>query len=370
MNVLLLTTHLDMGGVAIYTVKLANYLKDAGIEVSVASSGGILENVLEEKSIPHIRLDLRTKFEFSAKMWRALSFLTPLVKKRDFDLIHAQTRVTQVLAGLLELKTGIPFVSTCHGFFRHQRLGRKLFPCWGKRSIAISNSVRKHLAEDFGIDEDRIDLVYNGIELDRYTSPGAAKEDKLRKKIGLAEDRVLVGTVGRLSSVKGLKYLVQAFEKSVKRGKPLQLLLVGEGNEKGPLEEQVRRAGIADKVFFDSGNAAPLEKYLSLIDIFCLYSTSEGLGLALMEAMAAGRACIASNVGGLAELITQEKDGIIVPPRNPEALSGAILRLAEDNELRREFGKAAHEKAMSNFSIKESVAKTIEVYKKAIGHEA
>jgi glycosyltransferase involved in cell wall biosynthesis len=236
--------------------------------------------------------------------------------------------------------------------------------------IAISGSVRRHLAEDFGIDEERIDLVYNGIELDRYTSSEPLKDDKLRKKIGLAGDRILVGTVGRLSSVKGLKYLVQAFEKTVKRGTPAELLLVGEGNEKGPLEKQVKQAGIADKVFFDSGNIAPLEKYLGLIDVFCLYSVSEGLGLALMEAMAAGRACIASNVGGLAELITRDRDGIIVPPKDPEALSGAILRLAEDSGLRRQFGKAAQKKAMGNFSIKESVDKTIEVYKKAIGHEA
>ena len=109
-----------------------------------------------------------------------------------------------------------------------------------------------------------------------------------------------------------------------------------------------------------------MEKYLFLMDIFCMPSMHEGLGLSLMEAMAAGRACIASNVGGLPELITNEKDGILVPPGDSEALSRGILRLLDDGGLRRSLAENARKKAFDDFSIERSVKRTIEVYREVI----
>ncbi|MFQ5952244.1 MAG: glycosyltransferase family 4 protein [Candidatus Omnitrophota bacterium] len=368
MNVLLLTTHLNSGGIGTYTVNLAKYLKRAGVGVVVSSSGGDLEEVLKQNSIQHISLDVKTKFEFGFKMWKALPSLMRIVKDNKIDLVHAQTRVTQVLGQLVDLSAAVPFVTTCHGFFEYRRLGRRLFPCWGRKVIAISKSVQRHLVEDFHLAGDRVAQVYTGIEIDRYSNLDAgAKDAELGKRIGLSENALLVGTIARLSPVKGNKYLISAFERASARNTSMQLLIVGDGPEKDSLERQVRQAGISDKVFFTSGNDASLERYFSLMDIFCLASVKEGLGLSLIEAMAAGRACIASNIGGLTELIAQEKDGILVPSEDPEALSSAILRLTEDTGLRKKLGEAAREKALSGFSIESSAAKTIEVYKQVLG---
>ena len=138
MKVLLITTHLNIGGISVYTINLARHLKKQGIDVTVLSGGGTMEYKLDRENIPHITLDIKTKAEFGIKMWKALPVVAKLVRNAKFDLIHAQTRVAHVLGRLTELKTGVPLVTTCHGFYQYRRLGRRLFPCWGRKVIAIS----------------------------------------------------------------------------------------------------------------------------------------------------------------------------------------------------------------------------------------
>ncbi|RKY42211.1 MAG: hypothetical protein DRP85_03665 [Candidatus Makaraimicrobium thalassicum] len=371
MRILLLTTHLNIGGIGVYTANLARYLKKRGVDVTVASSGGDLEDTLAEGGVPHIKIDIRTKSEFGIKVWKALPVLAGVIRDGGFHILHAQTRVAQVLGYFAGRITRVPFVSTCHGFFKYRRLSRRFFPCWGEKVIAISKSVRKHLLEDFCLSSGRVVLIYNGIELERYIAGRVTRDHDLIRSMGLAGDTAIIGAVGRLSSVKGFKYLISAFKDVISRDRSVpaggvRLLIVGEGPEKGILQEQIRKLGIADSVFLTPGSM-PLEKYLSLLDIFCLPSVHEGLGLSLMEAMAAGRACIASDVGGLSELITSEENGILVPPKDPKALMAAILRLLKDDRFRRRLGDNARKKAADSFSINESVAQTLEVYREVAG---
>ncbi|MDP8298646.1 MAG: glycosyltransferase, partial [Candidatus Tantalella remota] len=289
MRILLLTTHLNRGGIGIYTVNLARYLKKKGIEVGVASSGGDLVSVLGREGITHHYLNIRTKSEFGIKVFKALPRLTALINDKRYDIVHAQTRVTQILASMAGRWTGIPFVSTGHGFFNHRRLSRRLFPCWGEKVVAISNSVKEHLINDLAARPEKVEMIYNGIELERYRSVGSAKDEKLAEDMGLDERMLTVGTIGRLSSVKGYKYLISALKEVVDSGCNVQLVMVGEGPEEDNLKDQIRDLDLEDKVFVTPGEVS-LEKYMTLFDIFCLPSIHEGLGLSLMEAMAAGRA--------------------------------------------------------------------------------
>jgi len=365
MKILLLGTHLDIGGVGVYTVNLARYLRKEGVDATVASAGGDYENVLAENRIPHIKLLIRTKAEFGIKIWKTLPVLTTLIRDNGFGILHAQTRVTQVLAQLAGKVAHVPFVSTCHGFFQYRRLSRKLFPCWGEKVIAISDSVRRHLLEDFHLQPDSVVRVYNGIELERYLSTSPVKDHDLMESIGLPGDATVVGAIGRLSPVKGFRYLISAFKEVASRDAKARLLIVGEGPEKEILQKQILTSGVANRILLIAGDA-PLEKYLSLVDIYCVPSVNEGLGLSLMEAMAAGRACIASDVGGISELIINETNGILVPPEDSKALAAAILRLAADVRFGQQLAKNARRKAADNFSIIDSVAKTVKVYKDVI----
>jgi glycosyltransferase involved in cell wall biosynthesis len=367
MKILLLTTHLNKGGIAFYTVNLAKYARKSGADVSVLSSGGELESLLKKQGIDHIKRDIKTKFEFGHKVWKALPEVIRIVKQGSFDIIHAQTRVAQVLSAMVSRVTGIPYVATCHGFFAHKKLSRKLFPCWGVRTIAISESVRRHLIEDLGVCEKDVDMVYNGIDLEPYSSETLVRDNSLAADLGLGGQETVIGSIGRFSSVKGLKYLIEAFKEVASSRQDARLLLVGEGPEKENLMEMARNFGISGRTIITSGGKAPAN-YFSIIDIFCMPSVNEGLGLSMIEAMAAGKACIASDVGGLSELVNDGKDGILVPACSPKELAAAILRLAGDADLKKELSRNARRKA-GGFSIEDSVARTMEVYKKVVGVE-
>ena len=365
MKILLLTTHLNLGGIGIYTLNLAKYLKKSGLDVVVVSSGGNLEERFVSEGITLIKLNIKTKAEFGFKMWLALPALKKIVADYKIELIHAQTRVAQVMAHFLKRSTGVPYVTTCHGFFNYLKLGRKMLPAWGDRSIAISKSVQEHLIEDLGVPEENTELVYNGIEIDRYLEVDSSKKKFIADAFGLDINKIIVGSVGRLSSVKGYKHLIEAFSQVIVKS-DAQLLLVGDGPEKKALLKQIASLGLRDRVFLDPGGSS-MDGYLSLIDIFCLPSLHEGLGLSLMEAMAAGRACVASDVGGLPELIESGRDGILVPSEDPIALRDAIISLIGNPELREYYSSMAREKAIRNFSMEESAAKTIAVYRSVVG---
>ncbi len=366
MKVLLLTSHIDVGGIGVYTVNLAKYLKKKGVDVTVVSGGGTLENVLSNENIRHKVMDIRTKSEFGIKVWKLVPSFVRFVKEERFDIIHAQTRVTQVLACVTGWFTGVLFISTCHGFFKFSRLGRKIFPCWGDKVIAISQKVQDHLINDFKISKEKTVQVYNGIETERFLNRKSGKNEKsaLKRILGLEDGVLTVGTVGRFSPVKGHRYLIAAFKRVVRQydGK-CQLLLVGdEGSEKEKLQELANESGLSENVFFESENRASLEEYLGLIDIFCLPSIQEGLGISLMEAMAAGCACVASDVGGISELIETDVNGLLVRSEDPDALSDAIIRLACDADLREYLALKAQEKAQACFSIEDTAERTIRVY--------
>jgi glycosyltransferase involved in cell wall biosynthesis len=364
MKVLLLATHLNKGGIAFYTVNLARHIKRSGVDVSVLSSGGDLECLLEGEGIPHIKADIRTKAEFGWKVLRTLPEAARIIKEGHFDLMHAQTRVTQVISDIVSRYTGVPYVTTCHGFFKHSRLSRRVFPCWGAKTIAISESVAKHLRNDMGVADEKIEMVYNGIDLTSYGPGYVDRDESLAGELGISDQDVMIGSIGRFSSVKGLKYLVEAFVEVASKRPRARLLLVGEGPEKEDLIERIDRAGISERTVVIAGGDRAA-KYFPVIDIFCMPSVNEGLGLAMIEAMAAGKPCIASDVGGLAELVTDGKDGILVPPASSAELAGAILRLMDDAALRERLSDNAACKAKS-FSIEDSAARTIEVYNKAL----
>jgi glycosyltransferase involved in cell wall biosynthesis len=366
MNVLLLTTHLNIGGVAVYTVNLARGLKAKGTTVFVASSGGELVKMLEKDAIGHLRLNIRTKFEFHPKLFPALLKLRAFVRKNNIDIIHAQTRVTQVLACLLSVFTKASYVSTCHGFFKKKRISRRLLNAWGTYCIAISDAVRDHLIKDLNVKEDRVSRIYSGVDTARFSARvGEDEKGLLRNNLGFDRSPV-IGSVSRLSPVKGLRYLLFAMKDILKEEPSLNLLLVGEGPSKDYLMELAKRLGIENNVFF-ALNTTRTERFLSIIDIFVFYSLEEGLGLSLLEALAAGKPCVASNVGGITSVIENNTTGILVPPRDPHALKEAIIKILKNEKLKSSLAREGAAMVRDKFSLERMLDEVTDVYEKARG---
>lgn len=364
MKVLLLTTHLNIGGVSVYTVNLARGLKDKKVSVWVGSSGGELVGKLTKEGISHVKFDVRTKFEAHPKLAVTFFKLLNFIRKNDIDIVHAQTRVTQVLGYLLSIFSRVNYVSTCHGFFKSERIGRKLFGAWGDSIIAISDSVRMHLIKDFKEKSEKVHLIYNGVD-DKFFCGDLNENEKgvLRNNLGFFKSPV-VGSVSRLSPVKGLRYLLFAMKDILKEMPEVRLLLVGEGPSKDYLMGLAKKLGIESSVFFALSTTHP-QRFLSIIDIFVFYSLEEGLGLSLLEALASGKPCVASNVGGVASVIKDSVTGLLIPPKDTHALKEAIMKIMKNKKLSTLLAKQGKALVKKKFSLDHMTEEVIDVYSKA-----
>ncbi|MBF0215580.1 MAG: glycosyltransferase family 4 protein [Candidatus Omnitrophica bacterium] len=367
MKVLIFAKHMNIGGIGMYSLNLARELGKNGLTVEIASSGGGLEKDIRDSGITHHSLDINSKNEFGIMMLRSLAPFRKLCVERGFDIVHSQDRMTQIIADLSGRLTGIPYVTTCHGFFKARRLSRRIFPAWGRKVIAISRNVEKHLILDFKVDPGKVRQVYNGIDTARFSPDKKVKDDEVISMTGLSRGKKVIGNVGRFSAVKGQRYLIEAFAELIGKGYDCQLFCLGDnGGEREKLEELAGQLGVKDNMVLLSESVFPLEKYLAIMDVFCLPSVQEGLGLALLEAMSMGLPAVASNVGGIPEIIDDGETGLLVRPADPVDLANAVSRYLDDGALLQRVCRNAPGKVSRDFSFDKFAKGILKVYEEVL----
>ncbi|MCX5656819.1 MAG: glycosyltransferase family 4 protein [Candidatus Omnitrophica bacterium] len=359
MKIILLANHLNPGGISTYTLTLAEGLKVRGHNVKVVSGGGVLTNRLIRAGIEHIHLDLSTKSELSPKVFVAKRRFLDILSKAPPDILHPQTRLTRVCAQFIRNKTGVPFVSTAHGFYK-DRLGNRIFPFWGDGIIAVSEAVKINLTSSLGIPADNIRVIHNGIDTSgKNISDG--EKDRIKEKLNLNFNKLIV-SISRLSFIKGHIYLVRAMEIVCKAYPSAGCLIVGDGEAKALLEKETRRLKLVGKIKFLS-SVEDTGEILSAVDVFVLPTLQEGLGLSILEAMARGIPVVATNVGGIPEIIESGKSGILFPPKDMDTLAEAICRVLGDDVLRNSLVSNAKKIVGEKFSSENMVSLTEDFYK-------
>ena len=358
MNILLLTTHLNFGGIASYIVNLAGEFKKRGHNVLVVSSGGNFTDALLSQGIEHIAIDIKTKSELNPKLIFAFLKLKRVITKKNIQIIHSHTRVTQVLSFFLSKSLDIPYVVTCHGYFK-PRWGRKVFACWGDKVIAISAAVKKHLIDDFYLSEDKIKLVYNGVNVKPRTQ---YDNEKIRVGLGFPKEAPIIGIIARLSPVKGHKYLITAMKHVLNIVTDARLLIVGDGPSKDGIVELIKDAKITDNTIM-IGARGNLEELFSIMSVYVSPSVNEGLGLSLLEAQANYVPTVGFKTGGIIDVIEHEVTGLLARAFDAKALAGAIVRLLQDEELADQIRQAAYKSVGEKFSLFDMAENTINVYK-------
>ena len=215
------------------------------------------------------------------------------------------------------------------------------------RIICVSNAVRTRLVDEYFHASDRLITVYNGVEITLYQRPhrenGAGKSP--------APPTLLC--VARLEHEKGVDNLLRALEILSSRAVSCTCTIVGSGRLERELRETCARTGLASTVKFN-GFAEDVRPFLETSDIFVLPSRNEGLPYALLEAMASGLPCVATDVGGISDAISHGMNGMVVPPESPEALADAISELLNDPDKRSKMGELARATVASNFNGVES----------------
>lgn len=369
MKVLQVSTHLNIGGIGNYILGLSSALKGKGADVIVASSGGNLEGELGKCGVAHRYIGIDTKFELHPKVFIAAFKLTKIARDEKIDMIHAHSRVSQAASLFAARMAGVPLITTCHGYFKKRSRG--IFDTWGDKVVAISDAVREHLINDLGVKEERIELIYNGVDTNRFSKAYTTDEvSRIKKSLGLKAGPV-IGTIGRLSPVKGQRFLIEAMTRIIQQAPGAQCLIVGSGEEESALRSLAGSLGLGDVVYFVPSDP-DTHKFLSIMDVFVFPSVKEGLGLALLEALASGKACVASRVGGISDIIEDGNSGILVNVEDTGAIADAVKSILANPDAGCRMGIHGRQTVADRFSIETMADKTIELYKRTVRvrHEA
>jgi glycosyltransferase involved in cell wall biosynthesis len=367
MNVLQITSHLNVGGVSRSILDVTRGLRARGHAVRIASGGGQLVAEAKQLGAIHWEVPLHTSVEFSPRVLWAAWRLVQLLRRDPVDLLHGHTRVGQVVAALLSWWFNLPYVTTWHGFFRPNP-GRQLWPCSGRTAIAISEPVRYHMIHRLGLAPERVRVIPHGIDPAPYEMPVASSlQDALRRQVGLRPRGPVIGTVARLVASKHVDQLIRSLP-TIRAGAPAaQLLLVGDGPQRQGLERLARSLQVQDAVRF-AGALAETRVALSLMDVFVfLPADEEGFGLALLEAMASARPIVSVRQGGGAIWVLEQSHvGQLVSPGDPDALAAAVLHYVRDGALASQAADQARAAVKERFAFAPMMDAVEAVYAGAI----
>ena len=225
---------------------------------------------------------------------------------------------------------------------------------WSKtnRLLAVCANVADRMAHTVGVPRAGIRVIRNGVDLRRFQ---LARRDEARRILDVPPGALVVGTAGRLAEVKDHFTLLNALRLVESSATPLLALIAGEGALRTALEARIVSLGLGDRVRL-LGHCPNIEVVLAALDIFVLSSQSEGLPMAVLEAMASGLPVISTRVGGVDEIIEDGRTGLLVSPKSPDALANAIGLLAIDRGRRERMGAAGLEQATRRFSLEAMVA--------------
>jgi glycosyltransferase involved in cell wall biosynthesis len=273
------------------------------------------------------------------------------LKGRGIDTIHSHEFAMAVHGAVTARLTGCRHVITMHGNqWMTQRLRRRMALRWAFRNsaavVAVSTDTRVHLEQSLGIRPGRIRTVLNGIPIPQ-AGPG-----HVRAEFGIGDDEVLLLAVGSLIPRKGHAILLDALAGLDGEGMDVRwhLVIAGQGPEREALERRVEERGLSGRVHL-AGQREDVAHLQSAADVFVMPSLWEGLPLAILEAMFAKTAIVASATSGIPEAIEDGRDGLLVPPGDAEALAAALWRVLTDRSLRNRLVESAHERAHASFSI-------------------
>lgn len=227
-------------------------------------------------------------------------------------------------------------------------------------TIAVSENNRNFLTEAYGIRGSKITRIYNGVDLETY-HPGTVSKNAV---LGLDTNNFVITTAAELHPRKGINYLIKAMPKLVEKISNVKLVIVGTGKARGDYEKLVKDMGLENKIKF-LGFKENIPDILRASNVFVLPSVREAFGLAIVEAMATKIPVVASNIGGLQEILTKET-GFMLKAKDSEAIANAILEIHDNPEFAKALTEKAFERVKKEFSAENMTRATEEIYKKVI----
>ncbi len=363
------------GGGCYRALILSKFLTENGFEVSLLSTNKETSKRFSDEGIPIVSPALITAKVSPYRDLLGLMNLTKYLRKNKYDIVHSHTSKPGFIGRLAAHRAGIPIIiHTSHGYafddgygfpkkFLFKYLEQKASK-WSDLQITISKGIKQITIDENICDDRKIKLIENGVDWQRFQA-ALKNRDKIRRELGIEKGKSLVGVICRLSPPK----LPQDFVKAVHRLKQKQInaryLIVGDGPMKPKVIELIKELKIEKDIIL-LGFRDDIPEILAATDIFVLPTLFEGLSMSLLEAMASGKAIIATDIPANRELLESGKDSLLVPIKDVKALEQAMLTLIKDKNQVNRMGKAALEKVIKYYSLDDTLRKILVSYKDLI----
>lgn len=356
MNVLQIVPELESGGVERGTVDLARYLQRTGHKAVIVSAGGALVEGLPASGITHYTLPVHKK-SLSSVLY-SVREITKIVAAEKIDVIHARSRVPALVAYFASRRTGVPFITTCHGFYSRHLLSRVMG--WGKLVIVASHIIGRRMRDDFGVPHAKIRLIHRGVDLSEFRYAERPAEAFTKE--------IVIGLVGRLTPIKGHPLFLKAMARVARVYPNVKIQIIGDSPKpqyKEELQSLVRHLGLASQVEF-LGTRHDIPALLSKMSVLVAPSVGEeAFGRVIIEAGAAGVPVIATRIGGIVDILESERDGLLVPPDDPRILAEAVLRYLKEPDFAKKCAESLRGRVEKEFHLDLMFQKTLKVYEEA-----
>jgi glycosyltransferase involved in cell wall biosynthesis len=362
---------LEMAGAERNLVYLVRNLdKDKFRSVVCCLKSGSLAVLMRKEGYEVI--DLAMKRLYTPSGLKRIAFLMGIVRREKVKAIISYHWTSDILGFIVAKFCRIPIISSRrdmgYSLKGRSRLAYKIVGRFFDSIIAVSGAVKREICKRDLIPKEKVFVVYNGVNLKAWRNDQDAWNK--RAELGIRDDTRIVGTVAGLRKIKGIKFFLRAAAAVVAEERNTKFLVIGpdqgeKGCTKADLERYAQDLGISSHVAV-LGKRDDIAELLAIMDVFVNASLSEGLSNAILEAMAAAKPIIATNVGGTPEVIDHGKTGILVPPADAAALAMAIFSLLRDEGKARRMGIAAREKVRIAFSLEKMIKRNEDLYESVI----
>ncbi|MCK5544931.1 MAG: GT4 family glycosyltransferase PelF, partial [Desulfobulbaceae bacterium] len=364
-NVLHLIQGLEIGGLEIMVVNLLERLDRSRYRPSICcyDSLGSLSQGLSEKGIGVHLLKRRPGIDYFHPFK-----LARYLKKSKIKILHLHNPTALFYGTLAGKIAGTPcIIYTEHGRdFSSSikvRIANGLLCKMVDKIVVVAECGKRYLVEHEGVNEKKIIKIYNGIDSQRFGR--IHNSELIRRELGIANDQPVIGTVARLDPIKNHACLIRAMKFIVTRLPSVVLLIIGDGPLKPELEGLTADLKLQNNIKF-LGARSDIAELLSMLDVFVLSSFSEGLSLTLIEACAAAKPIVTTDVGGNAEIVEHECNGLLVPSDQPETLAKAILEILSDREKIKRMGEMGRKQFEEKFTLDVMVKKYEDLYESCL----
>ncbi|MBC8235804.1 glycosyltransferase [bacterium] len=359
-NILQIINSIEHGGTEIQLLYLLRNINRQKYNVMVCALGsGTLEKDFRETNVP-VKV-IKSNFHYDITLiFRLVRFM----QHHKIDIVHTYLSLADIFGRFAAKIAGVPIIiSGCRSANTQQKkISMYLMRIANKFTdivISNSNAGKEFVINTQKLKANKISVVYNGIDFEKYSK--TINIDAKKREIGIESNNFVVGTVARLDPLKGVNYFLEAASKVAQSIPNIVFIVVGEGPQRLKLEELSRRLGIVSKTIF-TGYRKDVAELAQIFDVSVLSSVVEGMPNAIIESMALGKPVVASNVGGVPEIVKNGQNGILVPPGDVESLANAIIRLLLDKRLAYHLSQEAKQYVEKCYPIDLMVKKVENVY--------